>query len=490
MIGAREMGSCTYRKMNEFMIVSKKYRSVIHIWFSLSLRECCQCGIHLIELYDRLIIVHHCSCNTPTLTLLHDSSSWKEKLSSFLVSPELEALPALTKTSIMPASLLSLPLSVRQSIYEHVWCHSSARIVAPVFKNSLVQEGPRFPEAVEARYPPPEDKVEDENDEIEDDARGGVEAEVGHCEDDADGSGLSQLVPEFNTAEGGGEDASEVVDNIDDDEESAEPEDKEHGRRYALESFKPLDIALLSVNRQIHSEALPVFYANTTFVLDSDGEAVMRFLRALPDRARNSINSITLTGFTLNGDDAYSRRAWSGKTTCPKYAGPPTMVTPFGAFLASRLPALEIVSFYFPFGGGEDWYCTWAPTELLMLLWHRRISLLNFVFLGDRVAATLKECSGSDECYETLMGDWGEDAENNIGEHLFELGNPAPEGEYSEEFRQKCQVYFAARDKFAAEIDEADEGLIWEWGNRTLEMGSDGNVQAVVSMWMTAENDE
>lgn len=389
----------------------------------------------------------------------------------------------------MPASFLSLPLGVRESIYRYVWRSHSAHIVAPVFKDPLGHKPPRFPEQVEARYPPLEDEVgEEDYTEAADGEEDGSEEVDGDWEDDADGSDLSELVDELN-GEDDGDDASESFDEVeDDDDNSVEPDDEDGGRRYNSESFRPLDIGLLSVNRQINSEALPIFYGNTTFVLDSDGEAVVKFLRALPERARNSISSITLTSFTLMGDDAYSRRAWSGKTKSPKFRGSPTMITPFGAFLATKLPSLEIVSFYFPFGGGEDWYCTWAPTELLMLLWHRRIALLNFVFLGDRVAATLKECSGSDECYETLMGDWGEDAEINIGEHLFELNNPAPEGEYSEEFRRECQLYFAARDKYAAEIDEADEGLIWEWGDRTLEMGSDGNVQAVVSMWMSSED--
>lgn len=389
----------------------------------------------------------------------------------------------------MPTTFFSLPLTVRESVYEHVWCSSSAHIVHPVFKNPLGREEPRFPEAIEARYPPPEDELEEEDTEAENDEEDDSEGGDEDWEDDGDGSDLSDLVGQLK-ADLEEEDASELAEVEDDEVEDTDSEEDESGRRYAVESFKPLDIALLRVNRQINTEAMPFFYANTTFTFDIDGGAVIKFLRALPDRACTSITSITLTGATLMGDDAPSKRAWSGQTNSPKSVGPPTMVTPLGAFLATKLPALNIVSFYFPFGGGEDWYCTWAPTELLMLLWHRRISLLNFVFLGENVAATLKECSGSDECFETLMGDWGEDAEINIGEHLYELQNPAPEGQYSEEFRQKCQVYFAARDKFAAKIDEAEEGLIWEWGDRKLEMGSDGNVQAVVSMWMTSEGDE
>lgn len=88
------------------------------------------------------------------------------------------------------------------------------------------------------------------------------------------------------------------------------------------------------------------------------------------------------------------------------------------------------------------------------------------------------------------MGDWGEDAEVNLGEHIFEIANKPPEGEYSEEFRERCRVYFERRDEFARGVDEGEEGLIWEWGGRGVEMGSDGNVQAVVSMWMTAAKGE
>lgn len=392
----------------------------------------------------------------------------------------------------MPVTFLNLPLNIRERVYEFVWHASSAHIVHPVFKEPFGQEEPRFSEDVEPRYPPLEDEVEEEEEggEVENEEGEDSEEEDGDWEDDGDGSDLSELVAQLKADEEAEDDGEDMSEGVDDEDEDFDSEEDDNGRRYAVESFKPLDISLLKVSRQINTKALPIFYANTTFVLDVDGGAVMKFLQALPDRARTSISSITLTGAALMSDDAPSKRAWSGQTKSPKSVGPPTMVTPLGAFLATKLPALDVVSFYFPFGGGEDYYCTWAPTELLMLLWHRKIALLNFVFLGDRVAATLKKCSGSDECYETLMGDWGEDAEINIGEHLFELKNPAPEGEYSEEFREKCQVYFAARDKFAAEIDEAEEGLIWEWGDRSLNMGSDGNVQAVVSMWMTAEGED
>jgi hypothetical protein len=78
------------------------------------------------------------------------------------------------------------------------------------------------------------------------------------------------------------------------------------------------------------------------------------------------------------------------------------MVTKLGAVLAG-MPMLKHLSMYLPYGGDEDWYCTWAPIEAQLLLAEHHIETVSFVFLGEKAAEALRKYR-SQECYKALMG--------------------------------------------------------------------------------------
>lgn len=243
----------------------------------------------------------------------------------------------------------------------------------------------------------------------------------------------------------------------------------------------PLHTGLLSVNKQISEEALPIFYRNTTLVLDGDGSSCMQFIRALPTATRRRIISMAITNSPLMGDDGPSRRAWSGMTDSPLYraADGLTLVTPFATTIAKNLPNLEVFSLFVPWSGDCDWYCTWATTELSMMLKYGHLKQLNHVFFGEKAAKALQ--LDSDDCYEELMGRLADG--RKLAEHEFALRDPRSTGPYTDESRKKGQQRMRREDKY---VHEHAEPFAWEWADRDLDMGSCGNVQAVIACYNDA----
>jgi hypothetical protein len=243
----------------------------------------------------------------------------------------------------------------------------------------------------------------------------------------------------------------------------------------------PVHTGLLSVNKQISEEALPVFYRNTTLVLDADGFSCMRFIRSLPRATRKRITSMALANSPLMGDDGPSRRAWSGDPGSPCYraADGLTLVTPFAATLAKNLPNLKVFSLYVPRLGDEDWYCIWAVIELSMMLKHRRIQQLNHVFFGEGTAKALQK--NSQDCYEELMGRLADDEKLTMYE--FALRDPHVKDPYMDVSRKKIQQRMRREDAY---VKDNASPFTWRWADRELDMGTCGNVQAVIACFKKA----
>ena len=190
---------------------------------------------------------------------------------------------------------------------------------------------------------------------------------------------------------------------------------------------------------------------------------------------------MALTKSPLCWDDEPSRRAWDGYPEFPCYraADGLTLITPFAATLAKNLPNLKVFSFYVPRSGGDDWSCPWAITELSMMLKHRRIQQLNHVFFGERTAKALQK--NSQDCYEELMGRLADG--KKLAWHEFSLRDPCVFEDPYTDARKKNQQW--TRRGYAYEKDNASP-FAWRWADRELDMGTCGNVQAVIACFNKA----
>jgi len=241
-----------------------------------------------------------------------------------------------------------------------------------------------------------------------------------------------------------------------------------------------LDLSLLLVNRQVHAEAASALYGGITFLIDADGRAAIRFFRDLPKQAREAITSVAIGGEALLGDDYGSRWSWSGDRTSPKCLNPVPMVTPFGAFLATKLPKLKHAYLYVPFGGTEVNYCTRAPAELEMLLAYRHIERLYYIFFGGESGAALRKY-GAVECGTLMLGS----ANIVIEEHIFDILSPPPKLSASSEKQSRWDKHVKVK---AAWVARNPVHVDWKFGDRNIDMGSDSRVQAVLESWLMAKS--
>ena len=281
-----------------------------------------------------------------------------------------------------------------------------------------------------------------------------------------------------------------------DDESEDENEDSEdafdsfvpytkHRPSYELHALEPFNLALLYVNRQINDEATPVFYRGIDFVPSSDAVQAMRFFKTLPARALQNITTVMISSDLLLGDDAPSRLSWSGEPTQSLTRSAPSMSTPFGAFLAIEMPKLADVYLYTPIGGDEDYYCTWAPSEMCRLLCSGRIERLHYVFQGEEVAEVLATTRSSHECFERISDP---PLGRRTAENEWETVRPPPDdGPYPETMaerealRQAMLAWFDEQDRY---IERHSKLFEWKWGSRDIAMGPRETVQAVVTTWL------
>ncbi|CAJ2503810.1 Uu.00g112040.m01.CDS01 [Anthostomella pinea] len=160
------------------------------------------------------------------------------------------------------------------------------------------------------------------------------------------------------------------------------------------------------------------------------------------------------------------------------------MTTPFGAFLATKVPKLKHVYLYVP-TGGEKTYCTWGPTELETLVAYKCIERLSYVFLGSEAARALRRCKDSDDCFSRLFGLLTDEAIEN---HLFNLAYPDGAMDeyyggdvryYGDDLRTAVRLRRRVGEMWAIKNAVPIE---WKWADRNIDMGSAGFVQAVCEL--------
>ncbi|KAK4504218.1 hypothetical protein PRZ48_005134 [Zasmidium cellare] len=382
-------------------------------------------------------------------------------------------------------NLLSLPVDVREMIYGYVWCHNryvrfgveSVERTWTTTPNSgplsQIASGPQFQETPTSKYPPASStgQVKPANSEVSP-----APATAAGGSKNKSKKSASRVI-EFNVEAFLKDlDWYDNDDDFEDEDEFEDSEDEDGGlnrkKRYKLDCFTPVNLALFYTTRQIYRESWPVFYKQRTFVFDTCGIDAIRFLNALPAQIRFNISSIGLTGYIFMGDDSGSRVAWSGDEAEPKYLKNGLQLhTPFAAFLATKMPKLQEVYYYFPYSGEEDFYATWAPEELSMMLMHGRIQRLCHVISGEKAKDVL-ETHDSETCHRRLMGNWWD------GEALADsLWHRVDTGPRSSD-RKDVKKWVDDQAKF---VEENKRMFPWKWAERDIDMGGDGNVQAVIA---------
>ena len=160
------------------------------------------------------------------------------------------------------------------------------------------------------------------------------------------------------------------------------------GTQFGVEAFPRLNLALLAVNHQIRDEALPIFFGGVAFLVDGSPLQTIHFFRELPRTVRRNIRTLTICSSSLYADDYMVRQSWSTGQIDVQLSKP--MDTPLGSYMARCLPKLECVYLYVPYGGFDDFYCSYEPLEMLKLIKYGRIETLNYYFCGTEVAQALK----------------------------------------------------------------------------------------------------
>lgn len=400
------------------------------------------------------------------------------------------------------ANFLSLPVEVREIIYGYVWCQRHfVRFGHDVTERSWTThpeiEGPRYPEKPSATYPPAASKDEVEalgskppplptssknkKGKKKKSAAKVIEFDVQEfLNDNSDWWGDEFLreddSDEDEWVDSDGEDEDDEDYDSEDDydfEEDYDSDDDEPKRkkRYKLDCFTKVNISLFYVNRQIYRESWPIFYKAKCFVFDTSGLDAIRFLNTLPPHIQSTVASIGLPSFIFMGDDRGSRVAWSGTKEEPKYLKNGLQLnTPFAAFLATKMPGLQEVYYYTPFGGDEDFYASWAPTELGMLLTYGRIKRLCHVFFGEHGKKSLEKLD-SKACHKQFMDILA--SGYKLATYRYELKEPSP--------KYFCDALCEWMDRSEKWAEENRRMFPWEWADRDVDFGSDGNVQAVIA---------
>lgn len=77
-----------------------------------------------------------------------------------------------------------------------------------------------------------------------------------------------------------------------------------------------IDVAILSVNRQIHNEAAHLFYSHYTFDFDTHIEACVPFLMDLSPFSRSCVSRISVVKRALPYDKDFDRCEWASMCDC------------------------------------------------------------------------------------------------------------------------------------------------------------------------------
>jgi hypothetical protein len=103
-----------------------------------------------------------------------------------------------------------------------------------------------------------------------------------------------------------------------------------------VEILVPFNLARLGVDRQIHQEALLMFYGGVSFILDGHPAQALGFFQRLPQAARLSVSTITFPRNALQSNKCYIQDLQSTDET--EHAQANDMNTMFGVF-TGHLPS-------------------------------------------------------------------------------------------------------------------------------------------------------
>jgi hypothetical protein len=235
------------------------------------------------------------------------------------------------------------------------------------------------------------------------------------------------------------------------------------------EILVPFNLALLGVNRQIHQEALPVFYGGVSFILDGHPAQALGFFQRLPQAARFSVSTITFPRNALESNECYIQNLQSTDET--ESAQAKDMNTIFGFLLATCIPSLRCVSIYIPYGGSEDFYCRSAPIDAMRLLRLGRIHTLNYFLTGKEIAGDLEGKVLDDDCLKRTLGKLHP---RKYMKHEFRLVNPPPRTD-------KVKAYGAWLEEREKYRDCWSDIFDCKWGDTNIDGGCGGEIQAVIT---------
>lgn len=200
----------------------------------------------------------------------------------------------------------------------------------------------------------------------------------------------------------------------------------------------------------------------------------IRFFTTLPEKARKSITTLALVSGALWTNDHNVEQAWT-EVHRPRPKHFPPMATPFGFFLANDMPRLKQVFLYVSSVCLEDFYCKVAAAELHRLLVHKRIRVLSYVFFGKEAAQQLRDGKGKSTCHIAKIAQEVTLAYPlAVFKRFYPTVGPGPDRD-----NPPFDGWDARREHYAM---SRISSFILQWDERDIDMGLEGNVQAVVAV--------
>lgn len=399
----------------------------------------------------------------------------------------------------MTATFLGLPRELRELIYTFLWCSPGYARLGN--NTSKVRTCRSYPERVSC-YPPPISSSDGDVDDDEDEDDWDFLRNPGRPEDYNVSSQERHLIDgNFRSTPNGDRGkwefdpddwwTSPIVTDFDAERVFADTAKMRRAHKLQLLS-EPVNSSLISVNKQIRTEALPAFYANLHFILDGESVDVICFLTFLPRLAQQNVRRITLTTKALGlyyeppqpCYGTHQHEIWAVSQQQPFVStenGKRIMFTPFGAVLASKFPKLKHIAFSAELCGIFD-----PPfMELCMLLRDGPLERLDFVFPRIHCFRDLElgRPPSSKDFYEYFMG---RSFPSKMASELFQSTHAVSKYTWKEAERNWKRRFDReiARFKYVKE-HKSDFG--WDWAPRNIDMGSDGEVEAVISLYKRSE---
>ena len=146
--------------------------------------------------------------------------------------------------------------------------------------------------------------------------------------------------------------------------------------------------------------------------------------------------------------------------------------------LADLNGSVQFEAISYVWGDRENWNCSSASLELEQLLRHGRIQFLFYCFFGMGPARHLRRGDSSETCYREIMGTILDERSSNDNR------DPDDEGPDPEEDIRLCLDWTTRNNQRDYYGELHAKKFQWCWSDRNIDMGSDGNVQAVIKTWV------